>query len=398
MDVTAFSVIVSPFGTAESSAHAEVAAKLARMRALLADLGAPAIVLTTSGAVAWLTAGLQNRIEAGSTASAMWVVVTPGDALALTTNVEAPRIAAEHDLAGRGLALETVEWFEGDAGLMAAAREFAGSPVATLASDGHAGFGVDAGDALAGLRLALKPAEQERLAALAVDAARALETTLRAWRPGERDLDLQARIAAELERSGAFGACLIVGGDDRVERFRHPLATGAPVRRLVMAVVVAERGGLHAAATRLACSDALSGEVRAAWLAALTVESRMLGATRVGATYGDVLRACDDAYAEVGRPGAWREHYQGGPIAYRQREFEIAPSQRDSPWYRQRIEPGHAVAWNPSVAGGGKTEDTFLIDDQELRCLTATGEWPQVSVADGRERTAILDIATGAAA
>ena len=80
----------------------------------------------------------------------------------------------------------------------------------------------------------------------------------------------------ELERSGAFGACLIVGGDDRVERFRHPLATGAPVRRLVMAVVVAERGGLHAAATRLACSDALSGEVRAAWRAALTVESRML--------------------------------------------------------------------------------------------------------------------------
>ena len=94
MDVTAFSVIVSPFGTAESSAHAEVAAKLAQMRALLADLGAPAIVLTTSGAVAWLTAGLQNRIEAGSTASAMWVVVTPGDALALTTNVEGPRIAA----------------------------------------------------------------------------------------------------------------------------------------------------------------------------------------------------------------------------------------------------------------------------------------------------------------
>jgi hypothetical protein len=124
----------------------------------------------------------------------------------------------------------------------------------------------------------------------------------------------------------------------------------------------------------------------------------MLGASRVGATYGDVLRACDNAYAEVGRPGAWREHYQGGPIAYRQREFEIAPSQSDSPWYRQRIEPGHAVAWNPSVAGGGKTEDTFLIDDGELRCLTATGQWPELAAVDGRERTAILDIATGAAA
>jgi Xaa-Pro aminopeptidase len=396
--VRAFAIIASPFGSAESSAPAEVAAKLAQVRALLADLGAPAIVLTTSGAVAWLTAGLENRIEAGSTASAMWVVVTPEDALALTTNVERPRIGAEHGLAGRGLGLETVAWYAGDAGFVATAREFAGSPAATLASDGHAGFGVDAEDALAGLRLALLPSERERLSALAVDAAGALERTLRSWRPGERDLDLQARIAAELERVGAFGACLIVGGDDRVERFRHPLAIGAPVKRLVMAVVVAERGGLHAAATRFACSEGLSGDVRAAWLAAVTVESRMLSASRVGATYGDVLRACDDAYAEVGQPGAWREHYQGGPIAYRQREFEIVPSQPESPWYGQRIEPGHAVAWNPSVAGGGKSEDTFLIDDEGARCLTHTGEWPQAAIADGLERTAILDIATGAAA
>jgi antitoxin VapB len=396
--VKAFAIIALPFGTAESSVPAEVAAKLAQVRALLADLGAPAIVLTTAGAVAWLTAGLENRIESGSTASAMWIVVTPGDALALTTNVERPRIDAEHDLPGRGLSLETVEWFAGDAGFVAAAREFAGHPAASLASDGHAGFGVDADEALASLRLALLPAERGRLSALAVDAARALEHTLRSWRPGERDVDLQARIAAELERTGAFGACLIVGGDDRVERFRHPLASGAPVERLVMAVVVAERGGLHAAATRFACSGALSAGLRAASLAALTVESRMLAASRVGATYGDVLRACDDAYAEVGQRGAWREHYQGGPIAYRQREFEIVPSQRGSRWYTQRIEPGHAVAWNPSVAGGGKSEDTFLIDDDGLHCLTDTGEWPQAAVADGLPRTAILDIATGVAA
>jgi Xaa-Pro dipeptidase len=396
--VTAFAIIASPFGTAESSVPAEVDAKLAQVRALLADLAAPAIVLTTAGAVAWLTAGLENRIEAGSAASAMWVVVTSDDALALTTRVEAPRIEAEHDLTGRGLSLETIEWFAGDAGFVAAAREFAGHPAASLASDGHAGFGIDADEALAGLRLALLPAERVRLSALAVDAARALEQTLRSWRPGERDVDLQARIAAQLERSGAFGACLIVGGDDRVERFRHPLATGAPVERLVMAVVVAERGGLHAAATRFACSGGLSDEVRAAWQTALAVESRMLAASRVDATYGDVLRACDDAYADVGQPGAWREHYQGGPIAYRQREFEIVPSQRESRWYAQRIEPGHAVAWNPSVAGGGKSEDTFLIDGAGLHCLTDTGEWPQAATADGLPRTAILDIASGAAA
>jgi Xaa-Pro dipeptidase len=394
----AFAIIVPPFGTAESSAAVEVAAKVAQVRALLADLGAPAAVLTTSGAVAWLTAGLTNRIEAGSTASAIWLVITPSDALALTTNVERPRIEAEHDLPARGLRLDDVEWFAAHQGLVRAACEFAGAPATALASDGHGAFGIDADDALAGLRLALQDGERERLAELALTATAALEHTLLAWRPGERDLDLQARAAAHLEAAGAFGACLIVGGDERVERFRHPLAIGVPVRRLVMAVVVAERGGLHAAATRLACSGGLPDSVRAAWRAAGAVEARMLAASRVGATYGDVLSTCEEAYAEVGHPGAWREHYQGGPIAYRQREFEIVPSQRDSVWYDRRIEAGHAVAWNPSIAGGGKLEDTFLVEGGGARCLTDSGAWPQAVVADGRTRNAILDIATGAAA
>ena len=390
--------IDAPFGIAESSTVAEVAAKLAQVRALLDERRAPAIVLTTTGAVAWLTAGLENRIEAGSPASAMWVVVTLDEAIALAANVERARIEAEHDLAGRGLRLETADWYAGDAGLEALACELAGSPAAELASDGHAAFGIDADAELAALRLALAPGEQERLAALAADAARALEQTLGSWRPGERDVELQARVAASLERTGAFGACLIVGGDDRVERFRHPLAIGAPVKRLAMTVVVAQRGGLHVAATRLACSDGLPDGVRAGWRAALQIESRMLAASVAGATYGDVLRACEAAYAEAGHAGAWREHYQGGPIAYRQREFEIAPNQHESRWYAQPIEPGHAIAWNPSVSGGGKSEDTFLVDGAALRCLTDTGEWPQAATVGGRSRTAILDISTGAAA
>ena len=393
-----FAIAILPFGTAESSAAAEVSSKLALVRARLAEMGVPAVVLTTTGAVAWLTAGLENRIEAGSTASAMWVVVSNDEAIALTTNVEQPRLAAEGALGERGLRLEAVEWYAGREALIAAACDCAGAPAAALASDGEAAFGVDAEDDLAELRLALLPAERERLAALGRVAAEALERALHAWQPGERDLDLQARVAEGLEREGAFGACLIVGGDERVERFRHPLAAGAPVRRLAMAVVVAERGGLHAAATRIACAGGLSDSVRAAWKTALAVEARMLAAGRVGATYGDVMVACDEAYAAAGYPGAWREHYQGGPIAYRQREFEIVPSQRDSRWYRRPIEAGHAVAWNPSVAGGGKTEDTFLIEEEGARCVTDTGEWPQAVVAGGRERTAILDITTGAAA
>jgi Xaa-Pro aminopeptidase len=165
------------------------------------------------------------------------------------------------------------------------------------------------------------------------------------------------------------------------------------MRELVMAVVVAERGGLHAAATRFASNGTLSAPVRQARAAAFAVETAMLVATTPGAHYGDVLVAGARAYQDAGHPGAWRDHYQGGPVGYRQREFEIVPTDTGSRWFRTPIAPGHAVAWNPSVAGGGKCEDTYLVNDGVLRRLTETGTWP---LEDGRP--AVLDIGSGEAA
>jgi antitoxin VapB len=213
------------------------------------------------------------------------------------------------------------------------------------------------------------------------------------WTPGERDVDVQARVAERLERAGAFGACLIVGGDERVELFRHPLAVGSPMFRLVMAVVVAERHGLHAAVTRFACAGGLTDRVRRARAAVVAVEEAILCACAPGATYGDVLRSLDRGYADVGHPDAWAGHYQGGPVGYRQREFEIVPTQTGSRWFSTSVDEGHAVAWNPSIAGGGKAEDTYLVEPGGLRRLTDTGAWPLLG-----GRPAVLDVSTGEAA
>jgi Xaa-Pro dipeptidase len=360
----------------------EVGRKLAAVRSLVERRQLDAVVLQRADAVAWVTGGLTNRIEAGNPASPAWVVITPDAAHVVTTNVELPRLAAEAVL--DGFELHGADWYEPD-GLARVAEEVCDAPTERIG-----GLGVDVDDDLVALRLTLDAAEQERLSALAVDAARALERALRRWAPGELDLDVQARVAAELERVGAFGACLIVGGDDRVERFRHPLAAAVPMHRLVMAVVVAERHGLHAAATRFASAGALPDSVRAARLAAADVERAVLAASRPSATYGDALLALADAYAAVGRAGEWRDHYQGGPIGYRQREFEIVPTQVDSRWWTVPISAGTAVAWNPSIAGGGKCEDTYLVHPDRLVRLTETGEWP---LEDGRP--AVLDIVGG---
>ena len=219
------------------------------------------------------------------------------------------------------------------------------------------------------------------------------------WRPGERDLDIQGRVAELLESRGADAPVLIVGGDDRVRRYRHPMAAGAPVRQLAMAVVVARRGGLHAAATRFASAGPPPPEFTALRARVLRIERDTLTACRPPNRYGDVLTALDQAYAREGAAGGWAGHYQGGPIGYAQREFEIAPSQRDSRWYSTPVAAGQAVAWNPSLPGGAKAEDTYLVSAAGLERLTAApaGTGPAGRGPAGRSAASTAPAGTGPA-
>jgi Xaa-Pro dipeptidase len=398
----------TPFGTTERQKRSVTRAQAAAHRIdawLAADGSADAqssaerpagLVLTGPSAVAWACGGVAPPVDRSASTDLVWAVFTPVGAALITTNVEADRIRNEYDPAAHGFAdLVTVPWHDAGA-FVTAAERIAGSSWRSLAADGHPAFGIDATDDVISLRLALSAPEQDDLADLGCDAAEALQSALTSWRPGERDLDIQARCAAALEAAGADAPVLIVGGDDRLERYRHPMAVGAPVRRLVMAVVVARRGGLHTAATRFAAAGPLDTAQFDLRRRVLAIDDAVLSASRPGMTYGGALSALDTAYAKVGAPGGWAGHYQGGPIGFGQREFEFAPGQTGSRWYNEPIAAGHAVAWNPSLPGGAKVEDTYLVTGTgELAPVTRAPGWP-TEPDDGRQppRPAVLEVAT----
>jgi Xaa-Pro dipeptidase len=355
-----------------------------------------ALVLTGPAAVAWACGGVAPPVDRTAAVDLIWAVFSPAGSALITTCVEADRISDEYEPGTHGFAeLLTVPWQE-PAAFVQAAEQLAGAPASRLGSDGHPAFGLDASGDLIALRLALSEPEQDDLADLGTDAARAVQSALTSWQPGERDLDIQARCAARLEAAGADAPVLIVGGDERLKRYRHPMAVGAPVRDLVMAVVVARRGGLHVAATRFATAVPLDDSYAGLRRRVLSIEDAVLSASHPGGTYGTALAALDAGYARAGAPGGWAGHYQGGPIGFAQREFEIAPDQAGSRWYHQPIAPGHAIAWNPSLPGGAKTEDTYLVTGSgQLERVTCAPGWP-TEPDDGRQlpRPAVLEVGT----
>jgi Xaa-Pro dipeptidase len=384
------------FGATEQTARRLARSTAARKR-VESWLGAPGaaagLVLTGPGAVAWITGGLAPPVDRTAGVDLVWAVITTKGAGLITTEVEHDRVLAEYDPAVHGFAdLIAIPWWTPEA-FVPAAEGLAGSSASQMASDSHPAFGSDASLDLISMRLALSEPEQADMRALGADAAEALQAGLRAWVPGERDLDVQARVAAELESKGADTPVLIVGGDDRLRRFRHPMAVGERMNDLAMAVVVARRAGLHAAATRFACNGRPDDDLARSRARTLQIDRDVLSACVPGSTYGRAVAALDAAYSAQGAERGWAGHYQGGPIGYAQREFEIAPVQLDSPWYGRSIEAGHAVAWNPSLPGGAKVEDTYLVTDAGLERLTDSAGWPMES-GDPMDppRPAILDV------
>jgi Xaa-Pro dipeptidase len=382
------------FGTTERQ-HRSLARAIESRRRISRwlDDGDDGLVLTGPAAVGWACGGVAPPVDRTASVDLVWAVYTAGGSWLITTNVEADRIKAEYWPAAHGFdGLAEVPWYSPEA-FVTAAADLAGVPPARLASDGHQAFGRDASDELVALRLALSEAEADDLADLGADAAAALQGGLAQWQPGESDLDIQARCAGYLEAAGADAPVLIVGGDERLERYRHPMAAGAPVWRLAMAVAVARRAGLHVALTRFAASAPPGQAYGALRRRVLAIEDAVLAACAPGATYGKAVESLAAAYAAAGADGEWKNHYQGGPVGFAQREFEIAPGQSESRWYGQRIEAGHAVAWNPSLPGGAKSEDTYLLTASgQLSLVTTAPGWPTDISDAGSSHPAVLEV------
>jgi antitoxin VapB len=298
----------------------------------------------------------------------------------VTTNVEAPRLAAE--LLPPGFEIRAVSWWD-PRFLVEGVEAALGVPAGRLGSDGHPAFGIDIDNTLTRLRLELGQVEQQQLRELGRDAAWSVECALQDWVPGELDYAVQARVAARLESTGADAPVLFVGGDDRVTAWRHPVAVGVAIEHLAMTVLVARRHGLHVAMTRYASAGPVPEPFALSLEGARRIHRQVLTASRPGETYGATLMALDEGYAEEGFPDGWQAHYQGGPIGFGQREFEIAPCQDASLWWDVPIPQFSAIAWNPSLPGGGKDEDTYLLGPAGPELVTTregSGEWPS---ADG---------------
>ena len=54
--------------------------------------------------------------------------------------------------------------------------------------------------------------------------------------------------------------------------------------------------------------------------------------------------------------------------------------------------PASAVAWNPSIAGGAKSEDTALVTEDGVEVITRTTDLGEYETASGLARPRIVEL------
>jgi len=333
---------------------------------------------------------MSDPVDLTASSDPLWTLDCAQGSALITSEIEAPRFESDYDVRALGWDVLRAPWYDAGAPL-ALACSYADVAPGELLSDGDT-FGDNVRDDLVAARLALSDAEQEDLRELGSLVGEALGAGVDAWKPGvSTDFDTAAVISSELETRGAKAVCLIVGGDERLRKLRHPLAVGDVLSESIMAVVVAKRAGLHVAATRL-CVRHRDDEIVSLMETLAVVNDAVLEASLPGGSWGETMKALASGYEAVGQPNAWREHFQGGPIGFEQREFELAPTQYASPFWDLTRRANTAVAWNPSLRGGAKIEETYLVN-VGLEWLTPTPSWPVLEGPHGSRRSALKVLA-----
>jgi Xaa-Pro aminopeptidase len=172
---------------------------------------------------------------------------------------------------------------------------------------------------------------------------------------------------------------MLVAADQRIQKFRHPVPTDLAWKKVLMIVVCARRSGLIVSLTRIVAAGTVPDDLSARTNAVAAVNANLLAATKPGATGAALYQVAACSYAQLGFADEEKLHHQGGACGYRTRDWVAHPASTDVVRDRQ------AFAWNPSITGT-KVEDTVIVSGEQLESITATADWPQISISvDGKE-------------
>ncbi len=344
---------------------------LTRLRNWLERSPYDGVVLGRRDSFTWLTEGNENAVVTNTEEGIGYLIVTGSELKLVADSSDAPRMAEEQN--GLGAEVLTVPWYETTGRFLSqycAGRNY-GADVRIPGTSLVLGELID-------LRLVLTDREIERYREIGQVCASVVERTAGEAVPGQTELEIARLLKSRCVQRGVSPDCVLVGSDERILRYRHPVPTDKRIEKSLMVVLGGEKHGLNISMTRMVYFDPVPPEIRERMRKTQYIFACMQTMTREGVGLRDYFERVCHLYREAGWEDEWKKHHQGGPTGYACREFIVTPD------CAKTIRNREAFAWNPTIEGT-KCEETTLLRDGRLETLTRTGNWPrsEIQTPDG---------------
>lgn len=359
----------------------EIEIKQERIIKLLDKKNLDGIILAKNSNISWLTGGMENRIVFVSEEGAVKLIVLKDKILVLTNNIEAERVVKEEGLDKEDFQFIVNQWYERDL-LDDLIRKY------RLGGDCYFPEVNNLQEEIKRLRFSLLPEEIERYRSLGRETAKIMTDVCRAIKFGDTENEVKARLAQKLWSKNIQPHLILVGSDERLFDYRHPIAKDKEIKKYVMVVTCAEKYGLIVNLTRFVHFGEIAEELMNKLRAVVKVNASFITNTRPGKKVADIFREGIRTYGEIGYPDEWKFHHQGGATGYETRDYIAAPNSL------QIVQPNQAFAWNPSIKGV-KSEDTIIVNETENEIITDDPEWPKVEVEYNGEKISSSGILVG---
>lgn len=352
-----------------SSVTLEIQEKLSRLRTVMENRNLQALLLKRHVNFSWLTAGGTNVLCMAQDGGVSSILVTRDKSYVIASNIEVPRMREEEKVTEKGFEIVEYSWYEGDE--MKIVRELCGQ--GRIGCDMHLEGTQNIASEINRCRYQLLEPEKERYLWLGREVSWLLEEVLCSVHPGLLESEIAAAIAFELWKERIEPIGFQVAADERAYQFRHPVAFQNPIRKLLLASVMARYAGLVTTVTRMVHFGTPSREFLKQYRDNVRIECEMIALSKPGNPASLPLRRAVELYEQLGYQGEWKHHHQGGAMGYLPRDYRVDFN------CKEVILENQAFCWNPSIAGT-KSEDGFIATSSGPLFITYPVRFPVLSV------------------
>ncbi len=336
-----------------------------RIHAYLDESGMDAVVIGTQANFSWLSCGGRSSVLITSAESDAIAVIDLARKTLVAYVMDGERNQDE-EMAGLGFDLVTTRWDGKSREQIVRDQTGIGRFLSDIALPGAVRRPRD----FCRLIYPLTEAETARYRVIAAESESILRSVADRIAPGMAETEVENMLVSAFALKGFVSTVVLVGSDERIPRYRHPVPSQKKIRETVVLVVCPRKHGLHVPLTRMMrFGDRIDRDLESRFAAASTIAATCIARSVPGTRFADIFTTQKRLYRELGFENEWHEHFPGGITGYIPNDSTLSLDPEAA------VTEGQAFNWFVTITGVN-TEDTCLSRKGSSEILTQAGAWP----------------------